>query len=103
MKQCPVCHQAFTRSMLAKKALSKPVVKRLGENLTDGKYVTRCPHCNARLRKKFSVWFIPALIPYIVSVVLYYYNRSLAFLMYLSIAFFVIFYANLPYVPYDKD
>lgn len=101
MKKCPVCHQSFTSRMLIKKALSKRPAKLLGEYVTDGKGVIRCPHCSARLRTKISVWFLPALMPYILSTIWYIITGRYAFLMYLSIAFFMVFYVNLPYVPYD--
>ena len=102
MKRCPVCHQPFTSRMLTKKALSKRPSQRLGEYVTDGRGVIRCPHCSSRLRKKISSRFILALIPYILSALLYMNTHRYGFLMYLSIAFFIIFYINLPYVPYDK-
>lgn len=102
MKKCPVCHQTFTQGMLLKKSISKSFSKRLSEQFTDGKGVIRCPHCNARLRKKISVWFIPALMPFFVSAVLYPINSFFEPLMYLSIVFFMLFYINLPYVPYDS-
>ena len=103
MRKCPVCHQFFNQRMLLQKSLSKPATDLFGDHLTDGKGVIRCPHCGARLRKKISVWFIPALVPFLVSSVLYSTNHSLWFLMVLSIVFFLIFYINLPYVPYDKE
>ena len=102
MKKCPICHQSFTKRMLLQKSLSKPMNELLGKKFTDGKGVIRCPHCGARLRKKISVWFIPALLPFIVSAVLGSVNRSLSFLMIPSIVLFMLFYVNLPYVPYDK-
>ena len=101
MKKCPVCHQRFTQYMLLKKKLSKSSSTLLGEYLTDGKNVIRCPHCEARLRKKISVWFILALLPFFISAVLTALNHSWSFLMILSIVFFMLFYINLPYVPYD--
>ena len=103
MKKCPLCHQSFTSRMLTKKALSKRPSKLLGEYVTDGRGVIRCPHCSTRLRKKISIWFIPALMPYILSAIWYITTGRYAFLMYLSIAFFMVFYVNLPYVPYDKQ
>ena len=92
VRKCPVCHQSFNRRMLLHKSLSKPMSGLLGEHLTDGKGVIRCPHCKARLRKKMSVWFIPALLPFLVSAVLYSTNHSLWFLMVLSIVLFMLFY-----------
>jgi len=88
-----------------KKSLSKPAADLLGERLMDGKGIIRCPHCGARLRKKISVWFIPALLPFLVSAVLYsiHHSDSLRYLMILSIVFFLVFYINLPYVPYGKE
>ena len=77
------------------------MLNRLGESLTDGKGVIRCPHCRSRLRKKVSIWFIPAMIPYIIAAVMTSINHKYAFLMMPSIVFFLIFYINFPYVPYD--
>lgn len=102
MKKCPVCHQTFTNMMILRKNLSKTMPKLLKEQFTDGKDVIRCPHCGARLRKKVSIWFIPALIPFLISAVLTSVNRQYSFLMILSIVFFMFFYISLPYVPYDK-
>lgn len=102
MKKCPVCHQAFTRNMIFHKKVSQSISTLLGEHLTDGKGVIRCPHCGVRLRKKRSIWFIPALIPFLISTVWYSINHQYSFLVILSIAFFMLFYGNLPYVPYDK-
>ena len=103
MRKCPVCRQSFNQLMLLKKKLSKPTSDLLEEHLIDGKGVIRCPHCGTRLRKKKSVWFVPMLLPFLVSAVMYSTNHSLWFLMVLSIVFFMIFYINLPYVPYDKE
>ena len=102
MKKCPICQKSFTRSMILKKSLFQPTSKLLGDHLTDGRGVIRCPHCATRLRKKISIWFIPTLVPFLISAIWYSINRQYAFLMVLSIILFVIFYVNLPYVPYDK-
>ena len=102
MKKCPVCQQSFTGSMHLKKTVSKGICKLFEEFFTDGKGVVRCPHCEARLRKKISIWFIPALVPFIISAILCSINRQYSFLMLLSIVFFMIFYICLPYVPYDQ-
>lgn len=102
MKKCPVCHQFFNQRMLLKNQLSKKPSKLFSEHLTHGKGVIQCPHCSAWLRKKISVWFIPALIPVLISGILYPINHQYAFLFIISMIFFMIFYANLPYVPYDK-
>ncbi len=102
MKKCPVCQKTFTRSMIFKKNVIKSPHELLWKKLTDGKGVIRCPHCAARLRKKISIWFIPALIPFLISSIWYSINRQNDFLMILFAVFFMIFYVNLPYVPYDK-
>jgi len=103
VKKCPVCHQSFSQYTLLKKKLAKPMSDLLGEHLTDGKGVIRCPYCGSRLRKKISVWFFPMLLPFFASAVLYATNHSLWFFMPLCIVFFMLFYINLPYVSYDKD
>jgi len=103
MKKCPVCHKTFTRSMVLQNNLSKSVSKLTSEHLMDGKGVIRCPHCSARLRKKISIWFIPALIPFVISVWWYSINHQYPIFIAIAIAIFVIFYSNLPYVPYDKQ
>ena len=102
MKKCPVCHQTFTKTMILNRKASQSTSDLLGEHLTDGKGVIRCPHCKARLRKKFSIWFILALMPFFISAILCSFNRQYTFLMIPSITFFMIFYVKLPYVPYDK-
>ena len=103
MKKCPVCHQTFTSTMILRKKASQSVGDLLGEHLSDGKGGLRCPHCKSRLRKKISVWFIPALMPYLISAILCSVDRQYAFFMIPSILLFMIFYVNLPYVPYDKQ
>ncbi len=102
MKKCPICQQTFTQYQLLKKSCLKSVGKLLETHFMDGKGVIRCPHCNARLIKKRSFWFIVALIPFCVSAVWYSITHQYDFLMYLSIVLFMIIYASLPYVPYDK-
>ena len=100
MKNCPVCNKKFTRAMMASRRTSKPI-KVMLEHMSDGRGVVRCPHCQSRLRKKISIWFFIALIPFIVSTAIYTLNHQYAFLIYLSVAIFMIVYINLPYVPYD--
>lgn len=102
MKKCPVCHQTFTNMVILRKNLSKSMPKLLKEQFTDGKNVIRCPHCEARLRKKISIWFIPSLLPFFASAWLTSVNRQYSFLMLPSIVFSMIFYMSLPYVPYDN-
>ena len=102
MKKCPVCHQTITGTMILRRKVAQSMPDLLGEHFTDGKGVIRCPHCKSRLRKKISVWFIPAMIPFVVSVWLYTVNPSLKYTMIISIVFFMLFYISLPYVPYDK-
>ena len=101
-KKCPVCQKSFNRRMLLKKNAEKSSHVLLEEHLTDGKGVIRCPHCAARLRKKISICFIPALIPFIISSILYSINRQNAVFVILSAVIFMVFYVNLPYIPYDK-
>ena len=57
MKKCPVCNQTFTWRMLLHRKFSQSFPNLLGEHLTDGKGVIRCPHCGSRLRKKISFIF----------------------------------------------
>ena len=102
MKKCPVCHQTFTNMVILRKNLSKSMPKLLKEQFTDGKNVIRFPHCGVRLRKKVSIWFIPAFLPFLISAWLTTVNRQYSFLMIPSIVIFMIFYVNLPYVPYDN-
>ena len=102
MKKCPVCQQFFTQNQLWKQSCSRSPGEFLKTKLMDGKHVIRCPHCKARLRKKVSFWFIIALIPFCASAIWYSITQQYAFLMYFSIALFMIVYVNLPYVSYDN-
>ena len=102
MKKCPVCNQHFTRSMILRRKYSQSATNLFGEFLTDGKGVMRCPHCKSRLRKKMSVWFLLALIPFIISYGIYVSCHRYEFLMTLSVVIFMIVYISLPYVPYDR-
>ena len=101
MKKCPVCNQTFTWRMLLHRKFSQSFPNLLGEHLTDGKGVIRCPHCGSRLRKKISFIFFLALTPFLISAGVYMVSHQYSFLMILSVAFFLFIYINLPYVPYD--
>ena len=101
MKKCPVCSKKFTRAMMASRRKSQSTKDLILERMVDGKHIVRCPHCESRLRKNFIGFFI-ALIPFIVSTVIYALNHRYAFLIYLSIVIFMIVYINLPYTPYDS-
>lgn len=101
MKKCPICYQPFTRTMIVRRKASQSATDLLDEHLTDGKWVIRCPHCKSRLRKKKSIWFILALIPFLISYGIYVFNNQYEFLMILSIVIFIVVYIKIPYVPYD--
>ena len=101
MKKCPVCNQSFTRTAILRRKFSQSTTDLLGEHMMDGKGVIRCPNCKARLRKKISIWFILAIIPFLFSVGLYTVEQQYGFLIILSVVFFMIVYINLPYAPYD--
>lgn len=102
MKKCPVCNQRFTMAMLMRRRFSQSATKLMGEYFADGKGVIRCPHCESRLRKKISISFLLALIPFLISVGIYIFTRQYDYLMYISIMLFLVVYINLPYVPYDN-
>lgn len=102
MKKCPRCNQPFTKTMILRRKFSLSATDLLGEYMADGKGVVRCPHCKSRLRKKLSIWFVLAMIPFLFSVGLYTVHHQYWFLMILAIVLFMIVYINLPYVPYDS-
>lgn len=102
MKKCPICNQSFTITMLLRRKFSQSATELLSENIADGKGVIRCPHCKSRLRKKFSICFFLALIPFLVSVGIYIFSHQYDFLIILSIILFIAVYINLPYAPYDN-
>ena len=101
MKKCPICNQKFTRTMILRRKMSQSATDLLGEHLTDGKGIIRCPHCKSRLRKKISVWFMLALVPFLISAGVYIFSHQYEFLIILSVVLFIVVYINLPYVPYD--
>ena len=101
MKKCPICKQSFTQTAILRRKFSQSTTNLLKEHIMDGKGVIRCPNCKARLRKKISIWFILAIIPFLFSVGLYTVEHQYEFLIILSIVFFMIVYISLPYVPYD--
>ena len=102
MKKCPICNQSFTITMILRRKFSQSATDLLGEHIADGKGVIRCPHCKSRLRKKISIWFFFALIPFLISVGIYFFCHQYEFLMILSAVLFVAVYINLPYAPYDN-
>ena len=102
MKKCPVCHQPITEYQLLKQSFSRTPGELVKTKLMDGKGVIRCPHCKARLRKKLSAWYLVAMLPFIAAALWYSTTGQHAFLIYLSIIPFIIVYANLPYVSYDR-
>ena len=87
MKQCPVC---------------KGEIKGFGKRqLTFGRFLTRCPHCGRKLRKKITHWFPLLLIAFGFCVANF--KTHLAFAVasiLLAVAATVLLY-YLPFVPYD--
>ena len=102
MKKCPVCQQFFTSRQVLKHRFSQSPGNYLKTTFLDGKHVTRCPHCNTRLRKKLSIWYLISFLPFIASALWYSNTGKYAFLIYLSIIPCIIVYAILPYVSYDN-
>jgi hypothetical protein len=102
MKKCPVCQQFFTSAQLLRQSFSRTPGEFVKTKLMDGKHVIRCPHCKARLRKKLSVWYLVAMVPFIAAALWYSNTGQYAFLIYLSIIPPVLVYAMLPYTPYNN-
>ena len=102
MKKCPVCQQFFTSAQLLRQSFSRTPGEFVKTKLMDGKHVIRCPHCKARLRKKLSVWYLVAMVPFIAAALWYSKTGQYAFLIYLSIIPPVLVYAMLPYTPYNN-
>lgn len=100
MKKCPICNKKITRAMLIERKKSLSPKDALLERIFDGKNVIRCPHCKSRLRK-ISIGFFVALLPFIISTIVYTLTHKYAFLIYLSVAIFIIVYINLPYSSCD--
>ena len=102
MKKCPICNKRITITMILHRKSFQSTTDLFKEHFEDGKGGIRCPHCNSRLRKKKSVWFLLALIPFLISCIVYAFTHQYEVFLILSVIFFIIVYISLPYVPY-KD
>lgn len=88
MRKCPVCKKNMNRR--------KP-------SFLLGRYLTRCPHCGAVLRKKLSIWFTIIVVLWAVCAANFKTHEFFVVATIVGCFIIIAFLYKLPYEPYYYD